>query len=156
MSEQLDMSEQIKKECCANQRSECPISCVLELIGDKWTLLLIRDVLVGKHRYGDFEKSPEQIPTNILAERLKRLVREEIMEKVCYQERPKRYAYKLTNKGADLIGILHPLCSWGVKYNVGNFQPPETFWKLSAQEILANQEATISNLLINKGQPSDA
>ena len=71
------MSDVNKNTCCTTYRSECPLSCVLELFGDKWTLLVIRDVLMGKHRYGDFEKSPEQIPTNILAERLKRLVREE-------------------------------------------------------------------------------
>lgn len=150
------MSDLDKKNCCSNYRSECPLSCVLELLGDKWTLLIIRDVLKGKHRYGDFEKSPEQIPTNILAERLKRLVREEIMEKVCYQQRPPRYAYKLTPKGADLIEILKHLTLWGVKYEVGMGKPPEKLWNLSSKDILKNQETTISKLLTNKGQTSDA
>jgi DNA-binding HxlR family transcriptional regulator len=111
---------------------------------------------MGKHRYGDFEKSPEQIPTNILAERLKRLVREEIMEKVCYQQRPPRYAYKLTSKGADLIEILRQLTLWGVKYKVSLGSPPEQLWKISSKEILSNQEKTISKLIKDKGQTSDA
>lgn len=150
------MSDANKNTCCTNNRSECPLSCVLELFGDKWTLLIIRDVLMGKHRYGDFEKSPEQIPTNILAERLKRLVREEIMEKTCYQQRPPRYAYKLTPKGADLIEILRQLTLWGVKYKVSLGSPPDQFWKLSSKEILTNQEKTISKLIRDKGQTSDA
>lgn len=150
------MSDVNKNTCCTNYRSECPLSCVLELFGDKWTLLVIRDVLMGKHRYGDFEKSPEQIPTNILAERLKRLVREDIMEKVCYQQRPPRYAYKLTSKGADLIEILRQLTLWGVKYKVGLGHPPEQLWKTSSKEILSNQEKTISKLIKDKGQTRDA
>src|SRR5438105_4349626 len=54
-------------------RSPCPVACTLDIIGDRWTLLLIRDLLAGKKRYGEFLASPERIPTNILAERLKRL-----------------------------------------------------------------------------------
>ena len=111
---------------------------------------------MGKHRYGDFEKSPEQIPTNILAERLKRLVREEIMEKVCYQQRPPRYAYKLTPKGADLIEILKQRTLWGVKYKVSLGHPPEILWKLNSKEILTKQDKTITKLIRDKGQTSDA
>jgi DNA-binding HxlR family transcriptional regulator len=55
-------------------RSRCPVSCTLELVGDRWSLLVIRDLFRGKHRFGEFLESPEAIPTNILTERLKRLV----------------------------------------------------------------------------------
>ncbi len=145
------MKPELLNKMDPNTRSDCPLSCVLELIGDKWTLLLIRDVLMGKHRYGDFEKSPEQIPTNILAERLKRLVREKIMTKVCYQQRPPRYAYTLTEKGADLVEILKPLIKWGLKHNTGTWQPPENFWQLDTSGILERQQKNIDALVSEKG-----
>ncbi len=137
----------------SKHRSGCPITCTLELIGDKWSLLLIRDIITGKHRYGDFENSPEQIPTNILADRLKRLVNNCVLEKVRYQERPTRYAYKLTPKGAELIKVLQALASWGGKHDHGNWQPPEFFWKLTAKKILQNQHASIQTLMMHKGTP---
>lgn len=62
-------------------RSFCPISNVLDILGDKWTLLIIRDAFAGKKTYGEFQASPESIPTNILAERLKRLVTHDILKK---------------------------------------------------------------------------
>ncbi len=139
--------------CKSKHRSGCPITCTLELIGDKWSLLLIRDIITGKHRYGDFESSPEQIPTNILADRLKRLVNSDVLEKVQYQERPTRYAYKLTPKGAELIDVLKALASWGGKHNHGNWQPPEFFWTLTAEKILQNQHTTIQTLMTEKGTP---
>ena len=80
-------------------RSKCPVSCALDLLGDKWTLLLVRDLLLGKGTYTEFQQSPEGIPTNILAERLKRLLAAGIIEKLPYQERPVRYRYHLTGKG---------------------------------------------------------
>lgn len=57
----------------SNSRSDCPVSCVLDILGDKWTLVVVRDLFMGKHRYNDFMESPEGITSNILAERLKRL-----------------------------------------------------------------------------------
>lgn len=78
------------------------------------------------------------------------------MEKTCYQQRPPRYAYKLTNKGADLIDVLKSIIKWGISHEVGAWQPPENFWALSPSVILKNQENTIKNLLANKGQKSDA
>ena len=61
------------------KRSICPVSCVLDILGDKWTLLVVRDMFMGKKTYGELQKSPEKIPTNILAERLKRLERSDVM-----------------------------------------------------------------------------
>ena len=58
----------------ASRRSSCPVSCALDLLGDRWTLLVIRDLFRGFTRFGEFLASPERIPTNILADRLKRLV----------------------------------------------------------------------------------
>ena len=94
-------------------RSVCPIARTLDLVGDKWSLLLIRDMRFGKRTYGELLDSPEGIPTNILADRLKRLEEAGIVVRSEYQERPVRYAYTLSEKGADLGNVLLALMRWG-------------------------------------------
>ncbi|HTO45552.1 MAG TPA: helix-turn-helix domain-containing protein [Burkholderiales bacterium] len=94
-------------------RSVCPIARTLELVGDKWSLLLIRDMRFGKRTYGELLDSPEGIPTNILADRLKRLEEAGLAERAEYQDRPVRYAYTLTEKGQDLGNVLLALKRWG-------------------------------------------
>ena len=108
-----------EKRASAEGRSPCPVACSLDLLGDKWTLLVVRDLLLGKTTYTEFQKSPEGIPTNILAERLKRLQVAGIIEKSQYHERPKRYAYHLTEKGNDLQLVLSAMIDWGNKYIPG-------------------------------------
>ena len=109
----------LEKSVCTEGRSSCPVACSLDLLGDKWTLLVVRDLLLGKTTYTQFQKSPEGIPTNILAERLKRLQAAGIIEKSRYQERPVRYAYHLTEKGRDLRPVLSAMIDWGNKYIPG-------------------------------------
>jgi DNA-binding HxlR family transcriptional regulator len=104
---------------CVKGRSPCPVACSLDLLGDKWTLLVVRDLLLGKTTYTEFQQSPEGIPTNILAERLKRLLAAGIVEKSRYQERPVRYAYHLTEKGRDLGPVLSALVDWGNRHIPG-------------------------------------
>lgn len=94
-------------------RSSCPIAGTLDLIGDRWTLLVIRDLFRGKSRYGEFAESPEGIPTNILADRLERLAEAGLVESAPYQERPVRHAYKLTKKGESLKPVLMAIGQWG-------------------------------------------
>jgi DNA-binding HxlR family transcriptional regulator len=98
------------------QRSMCPVSCALDLLGDKWTLLLVRDLLLGKGTYSEFQKSPEGIPTNILASRLKRLQAEGILAREPYQQNPPRYRYKLTGKGRDLAPVLLAMVDWSNRH----------------------------------------
>jgi len=101
-------------------RSICPISNTLDLLGDKWTLLVVRDLLFfDKHRFGDFATSLEGIPTNILADRLRRLEESGIVVKVAYSSRPKRYEYHLTTKGADLHPILFAMVQWAGRHVPG-------------------------------------
>jgi len=95
------------------RRSSCPVACTLDVVGDRWSLLIVRDLLAGKTRYGDFLASAEKIPTNILAERLKRLEREGLIERVPYSERPPRSEYRLTADGRRLGGVLDALATWG-------------------------------------------
>jgi len=94
-------------------RSDCPLANTLDVLGDKWTLLIIRDLAQNKCTYGDLEKSAENITTSILADRLKKLVKFNLAEKVLYNEKPKRYRYVLTKKGKSLLPILLDLANWG-------------------------------------------
>lgn len=100
-------------------RSPCPITASLDLLGDKWTLVVIRDLFLGKKIFSEFEASPENIPTNILSERLKRLVTNDIITKEAYQERPIRYQYILTKKGEALSPIVGAIADWGLKFIKG-------------------------------------
>ena len=101
------------------RRSPCPVANTLDLVGDKWTLLIIRDMRHGKRTYGELADSPEGIPTNILADRLKRLEDAGIIERTAYQERPARYAYTLSTKGKDMGELLGALVRWGKKHIPG-------------------------------------
>ena len=104
----------------ALKRSTCPIANVLDLIGDKWSLLIVRDMLIfNKHRYRDFLDADEGIPTNILADRLKRLEENGLIEKSPYQQHPVRYEYHLTDKGQDLERLVQEMVRWGLKHIPG-------------------------------------
>lgn len=100
-------------------RSPCAIACTLDVVGDKWSLLVVRDMLRGNMTYGDLQKSPEGIPTNILADRLKRLEEAGLVAKSAYQEHPVRYAYELTEKGKALDDVLLAVVRWGKKHIPG-------------------------------------
>ena len=106
-------------------RSRCPIAGALDLLGDRWTLLVLRDLLFyDKHRFGDFLESQEGISTNILAERLERLERAGLIERRRYQTRPVREEYFLTAKGHDLLPVLRELIQWGKQHVPGTAQQP--------------------------------
>jgi DNA-binding HxlR family transcriptional regulator len=109
----------LKIEARGFLRSPCAVASTLDLVGDKWSLLVVRDLLRGHVTYGELQNSPERIPTNILADRLKKLEESGIIAKSPYQERPVRYAYALTEKGEALRDILRALVQWGKKYIPG-------------------------------------
>ncbi len=101
----------------SKKRSECPISCSLDIWGDKWSLLIIRDLMFNKKStYGDFLKSPEGIATNILASRLQSLEENGIIEKSEHPESKAKILYKLTKKGIDLLPIFVEIHFWSEKY----------------------------------------
>ena len=107
-----------------DRRSFCPVSCTLDLVGDRWTLLVVRDLVRGKRRYGDFLESPEGIPTNILADRLKRLITAGLLESRRYSDHPPRLEYVLTLKGEDLRPVLRAMVDWGIRHAGGRRPPP--------------------------------
>ncbi|HEY5227413.1 MAG TPA: helix-turn-helix domain-containing protein [Opitutaceae bacterium] len=94
-------------------RSPCPLAGSLDIIGDRWTLLVVRDLIWGKARFKEFADSPEGIPTNLLSERLQRLENAGLVERRAYQDNPPRYEYALTPKGRGLKPVLSNLAAWG-------------------------------------------
>lgn len=109
-----------------NRRSECPISSSLDILGDRWTLLVMRDALGGKTRFSEFERSPERIPTNILTDRLNRLVNAELLERVRIGS-SSRHAYQPTDRGRDLRPVLLALAQWGNDHMEETWVPPQDY-----------------------------
>lgn len=101
------------------RRSPCPVSCTLDILGDRWTLLVVRDLLLGRTRFKDFAASPEGIPTNILSDRLARLQLHGIAEQIPAADGTKRLAYQLTEKGKALRPALKALRDWGLQWEKG-------------------------------------
>lgn len=102
----------------SKKRSDCPISCSLDIWGDKWSLLIIRDLLYAQQcTYGDFLKSEEKIATNILASRLLMLEENKLIIKLEHPESKAKVLYKLTKKGIDLLPILIEISLWSEKYS---------------------------------------
>lgn len=91
---------------------DCPIASALEVVGERWTLLIVRDVFDGLRRFDQLQSSLG-IARNVLAARLGRLVEEGVLERVPYSERPRRYEYRLTKKGRELEPALTALRRWG-------------------------------------------
>jgi DNA-binding HxlR family transcriptional regulator len=106
------------------KRSSCPITNVLDLLGDKWTLLVIRDLVLGKRRYQDFLDSPEEMASNILADRLNKLLNAGLIIRHAYQRNPVRFEYCLTEKGKELEPILEAILVWGKKQFPGTKRFP--------------------------------
>lgn len=103
----------------SERRSPCPVACTLDTIGDRWTLLVIRDLFLGRSRFREFVASPEGIPTNILTDRLHRLREEQIVEQIPAEDGTKRHAYRLTKKGRALGPVLVALRDWGLAWEPG-------------------------------------
>lgn len=97
--------------------TSCPVARTLDVVGEWWTMLIIRDAFIGSRRFEDFRSLG--IADNILSARLKRLVEQGVLDKRQYQERPARYEYVLTEKGHDLLLVVGALATWGLKWTPG-------------------------------------
>ncbi len=111
-----DPPKQLKNKVGDLLRSPCPVACVLDVCGDRWTLLVIRDLMFGRSRFKDFTASPEGIPTNILSDRLNRLLRHGLAEQVPAEDGTMRFGYRLTEKGRALAPVLEAMRDWGLKW----------------------------------------
>src|SRR4051812_8454647 len=98
-----------------HERSVCPIACTLDLVGDRWTLLVLRDLFLGKERFDEFLKSPEGIATNILADRLRKLEETALIERIPSQSHSGRGTYRLTSRGRALGPVLKAMVTWGLE-----------------------------------------
>lgn len=125
----------------SKKRSSCPLSCSLDIFGDKWSLLIIRDMMFfNKSTYGDFLKSAEGIATNILASRLQSLEEHKLIEKLEHPESKAKVLYRLTQKSIELLPVIVEIHLWAEK----NFDiPPEI--KALIKEAKKGKEEFIKN-----------
>jgi DNA-binding HxlR family transcriptional regulator len=107
----------------ASEPLSCSIAGTLEIIGDRWTILTLRDAFRGIRRFEHFHDDLG-VARNLLSDRLAKLVSHGILEKVLYEERPPRYEYRLTPKGRDLSPALVALLQWGDRHLAGPAGPP--------------------------------
>ena len=108
-------------------RSNCSIARTLDVVGDKWTLLIVRDLLWhDKQTFQALQASAESVPTNILSDRLKRLVKWGLVRREAYQDNPVRYAYRLTDAGKSLEPVLLQIMAFGHKQFGGGRYDPKT------------------------------
>jgi DNA-binding HxlR family transcriptional regulator len=101
---------------------DCSIAQALDIVGEWWTLLVLRDAFQGVRRFEDFQRNLG-IARNVLTDRLRTLVHEGILERRQYQEHPERYEYRLTEKGLDLYPVIVGLMQWGDKWAPGSRRP---------------------------------
>lgn len=130
----------------STKRSNCPINYALEIFGDKWTLLIIRDLMYkNKHQYGEFLKSKEKIATNILADRLNKLEQDGILMKSAHAMNASKNIYRLTKKGIAILPILVDIIVWSSKYDKDCDEDPKLIKK--AKKDRAGLIETISGQL---------
>ena len=132
------------------RRSDCPIHFALELLGDRWTLLIVRDLMFkGKHYYGEFLQSGEKIATNILADRLAQLEISGIVVKSIDPDNRAKFIYKLSEKGIDLVPVLVEIILWSAKYD------PHTAADVGFLDLARNDRAALILEISNKLRKAD-
>jgi len=102
---------------------DCSIARTLEIVGERWTLLIMRDAFLGVRRFDDIQRDLG-ISRKVLAERLKHLVEAGMLERLAYSERPARYEYALTEKGFGFVDVLMAMAAWGDRWTAGDAGPP--------------------------------
>jgi len=121
-------------------RSSCPVAVALDTIGDKWSLVVLRDMFIGKRKFSEFLASPEGIKRNILAERLKRLEAAGMIRRVRYQARPDRFEYRLTSAGAHLLPVLQSIVRWAQAFVPGVWSPGDEFFAWRPERFIDEED----------------
>ena len=128
------------------KRSKCPISNALDYLGDKWSLLILRDIILyDKRTYKDLQESDEKIATNILSDRLLKLESAGLIERKKHPKDKRRSIYISTSKGIDLIPLLIEMILWSKKYYPETFTPDEFL-----EQLKTNKEETVKKLILEK------
>ena len=94
----------------------CPIARTLDIIGDRWTLLIVRDLFMGKTRFNEFLVSSPGLPSKLLSDRLKKLEQHDLVERVVYSQHPLRAEYRLTDQGRSLAPVIEEIVRWGLDH----------------------------------------
>jgi DNA-binding HxlR family transcriptional regulator len=116
-------------------RSPCPVASALDLVGDRWTLVVLRTIFAGRHRYRDLADIPERIASNILADRLGKLEQWGLITKTSYQDNPPRHEYALTPAGADFLPVLQALAAWSHRHLPDRWPAPDWFTTAKAEDF---------------------
>lgn len=110
-------------------RSPCPIATTLDILGDRWSLVIVRDMFLGHKRFAEFLTSPEKITTSVLSDRLASLEAAGLVERRLYQKHPPRHEYLLTKEGRALKPLLQEICRWANKTMPETWRPAAWFMK---------------------------
>jgi DNA-binding HxlR family transcriptional regulator len=113
----------------------CPIARTLDILGDRWTLLIVRDLFLGRKRYHEFMEGSPGIPARMLSERLKKLERHGLIERVIYSEHPLRAEYHLTPLGESLEPVIRALAAWGLDHRLDGEERRRVRGRLRARGI---------------------
>lgn len=116
-------------------RSGCPIASALDLVGDKWTLVILRAMAMGATSYSDLSRQAERIASNILADRLTRMEAAGLIVAAQPRQGSIRGAYRLTEKGAALLPVIQDLARWGEAHIPDRWQPPPRFYALKPDDL---------------------
>lgn len=122
-------------DAAPGRRSPCPIAGTLDILGDTWSLVILRDCINGKARFSEFLDSPERITPSVLTDRLARMERAGLLARRRYQDRPPRYDYILTPMGRGLLPVLQEICRWANRFLPGTWIPPAQFMALRVAEL---------------------
>ena len=127
-----------KTDC---RQSGCPIAFTLDIVGDKWSLLVIRDMIFkGRRYFGEFLEANEKIATNILTDRLKKLQDSQIITKTRDPAHQKKYIYELTQKGIGLIPVMLEMIAWGTENDPNTLTPKKLYRRLNNDKSELTQE----------------
>lgn len=132
-------------------RSDCPVNFMVEIFGDKWSLLIIRDIIFfGKNTYSEFLKSDERIATNILSSKLASLENAGILSKTAHPTDKRKDVYALTEKGQDLIPVVLEIFNWGFTHKSPHTTASETFALEASEKFVKrfrrNKQKTIEEV----------
>ncbi len=117
-------------------RSGCPIASTLDIVGDRWSLAIIRSMVMGATSYSDLLSAPERISTNILADRLRKMEAAGLIEQAAIRRGATHGAYRLTVAGADLLPALQAIARWGERHLPDRWTAPESFYAARAQDLI--------------------
>ena len=112
----------------------CPVARALDVIGERWTLLVVRDLFLGYRRFREFQRQSPGIPARVLSDRLKKLETSGIVERVVYSEHPLRAEYRLTAKGESLRPVVQALFDWGMEHRLSEREQASVMHKLHGDE----------------------